>query len=232
MKTLTKFALVAVPALGMALAAPANAQVAGVATANTVVAIAKAKALIPAYQQIETTYKSYLDQMQAKRKERNDLLAKLDKNGDKNVDQSEMDAAEAAKDPTLALVAGKDKELEALQEPLAKAQMYVIDQLIDKYPAAQQTVVTTKKINMILAPDAFVWAPPTVDVTSAIVAELDKLVPTAATTPPAGWAPDQQTFEVYQRVQQMLAAAMQAQAARAAQAPASAGAGKAAPVGR
>ncbi|MBP6029871.1 MAG: OmpH family outer membrane protein [Sphingobium sp.] len=231
----SKVALAATPALALALAAaPAQAQVGGIATASTIVAIAKAKALIPAYQQIDGTYKSYYDQIQTKSKERNDLLVRLDKNGDKKVDQAEMDGAVAAKDPNLALVDAKEKEMAVLQEPIAKAQMYVVSQIIGKYPAAQQAVVTAKKINMILAPDAFVWAPPAVDVTTAITAEIDRVLPTATTTAPAGWNPDQQTYEVYQRVQQMLAAAMQAQAARAQApaAPAAPASGKAAPTGR
>ncbi|RXR30993.1 OmpH family outer membrane protein [Sphingobium fluviale] len=231
MKTFSKFALAAAPVLGLALAAtPAQAQIGGIATASTIGAIVKSKAMVQGYQTIDTTYKTYYDQLQAKGKERNDLLAKLDKNGDKNVDQAEMDAAEAAKDPNLVLIEAKEKEIVALQEPIAKAKMYVLSQIIGKYEPAQQTVVTAKKISMILAPDAFIWAQPTVDVTAAITAELDKALPTAATTVPAGWNPDQQVYEVYQRVQQMIAAAVQQQAQ--APRPAAPASGKAAPTGR
>ena len=208
-------ALAVVPASIMAIAAiPAQAQVAGVATANSTFAIARAKALGPAFQQVETTYKSYVDQMRTKQQEIQGLLAQLDKNGDKNVDQAEMDAATAAKSPVLAQIETKEREMDGLRAPLMKAQMYVIDQLVGKYAQAQQAVVTAKKLNYILAPDAFVWAPPAVDVTPAITAELDKLVPTAAATPPANWNPSQQTASVYQQVQQLMAAAAQQQAAR------------------
>lgn len=219
MKTISKLlTLAAVPASIMAIAAvPAQAQVAGVATANSTFAIARTKALGPAFQQIETTYKSYVDQMRTKQQEIQGLLAQLDKNGDKNVDQAEMDAATAAKSPVLDQIEAKEREMDSLRAPLVKAQMYVIDQLVAKYGQAQQAVVTAKKLNYILAPDAFVWAPPSVDVTPAITAELDKLVPTASTTPPAGWNPTQQTASVYQQVQQLMAAAAQQQAARAQQ---------------
>lgn len=232
MKTRSKLlALAAVPVSVLVLAAaPAQAQVAGVATANPTFAIARAKALGPAFQQIETTYKSYVDQMQAKQREIQGLLGQLDKNGDKNVDQAEMDAATAAKNPALAQVEAKEREMEGLRAPLVKAQMYVIDQLVGKYGQAQQAVVTAKKLNYILAPDAFVWAPPATDVTPAITTELDKLVPTAATTPPANWNPSQQSAAVYQQVQQLLSAAAQQQAARAQQQPPAAAAGQ--PAGR
>tara|TARA_R110000782_G_scaffold78276_4_gene155092 strand:+ start:33907 stop:34599 length:693 start_codon:yes stop_codon:yes gene_type:complete len=214
--------LASAPAMALAVV-PASAQVAGVATVNTTVAIARSKALMPAYKQIETTYASYITQMQTKRQEMNTLLAQLDKNGDKQVDQAEMDAAQASKNPVLTQVDAKEKEISTLQQPIIKAQVYVIDQIVDKYEAAQRAVVTAKKLNYILTPDAFAWAPPAIDVTDAITAELDKALPTANTTPPADWKPDQQTVSVYQQVQQLLSAAAQAQAARAQQAAPAAG---------
>lgn len=216
-------------------AVPANAQVGGVATANTILAIAQVKALGAAYKQIETTYGTYFTQMQSKRQEIQTLLQQLDKNGDKQVDQAEMDAAEAAKSPVLAQVEAKQKELSTLQQPIVKAQMYVIDQIIDKYDAAQQAVVASRKISYILAPEAFVWAPEAINVTSLISAEIDKTLPTANSNPPADWKPDQQTFQAYQQVQQLLGAAAQAQAARAQQQPAAAApasSGKKQPSGR
>lgn len=233
MKSISKFTALATASAGIAalVAMPAQAQVAGVATANATVAIAKAKALMPAYKTIETTYASYITQMQTKRTEMNSLLAKLDTNGDKNVDQAEMDAAEAAKNPVLAQVDAKEKEINNLQAPIVKAQVFAVSQLVDKYSAAQQAVVTAKKINFILSPDAFVWAPDAVDVTAAITAELDKAAPTLNTTPAADWKPDQQTFQVYQQIQQLFQAAAQVQAARAAQQSAPPAAGQQ-PAGR
>jgi hypothetical protein len=99
------------------------------------------------------------------------------------------------------------------------AQLYAVEQIALKYDAAQQAVITAKKINVILAPDAFVWAPEAVDVTPAITAELDKVVPSVSTTPPAGWRPSRQIGALYQQIQQLInAATQQAQAAAAAQA--------------
>ena len=198
-------------------AAPVQAQVGGVATANSVVAIAQAKALGDAYKQIDTTYASYYTQMQSKRQEMNGMLAKLDKNGDKEVDQAEMDAATAAKNPVLTQIDQKEQEINKLREPIAKAQIYVVEQIAQKYNAAQQAVVKAKKLNYILAPDAFVWAPDSINVTSDITTEIDKLLPAANVTPPADWKPTQQSANLYQQVQQLFATAAQIQAARAAQ---------------
>ena len=57
-----------------AIAVPANAQVAGIATADTSVAIARSKALGAGYQSISTQYASYAQQIQQKRKEINDII--------------------------------------------------------------------------------------------------------------------------------------------------------------
>ena len=169
-----------------AISVPASAQVAGIATADTAVAITRSKALGTAYQQIGTQYAAVAQQLQAKRVEINNLNAQLDTNKDKELTQAELDVAIKAKNPLLTQLDAKQKEINTLQEPVFLAQLYAVEQIALKYDAAQQAVITAKKINVILAPDAFVWAPEAVDVTAAITAELDKVVPSVPITPPAG----------------------------------------------
>ncbi len=204
-----------------AIAMPASAQVAGIATADTSVAIARSKALGTAYQQIGTQYASVAQQMQTKRTEINNLNAQLDTNKDKNLDQAEVDAAVKAKNPLLAQIDTKQKEINALQDPIVRAQLYSVEEIAKRYEAAQQAVITAKKISVILTPEAFVWAPDAVDVTTAITAELDKAVPSVAITPPADWRPSRQGAALYQSIQQLFnnAAQMQAAQAAAAQSP-------------
>ncbi len=198
------------------IAVPATAQVAGIATADTAVAIARSKALGTAYQQIGTQYASFAQQMQTKRTEINNLNAQLDTNKDKNLDQAEVDAAVKAKSPLLAQIDAKQKEINGLQDPIVRAQLFSVEQIAVKYEAAQQAVITAKKINVILTPEAFVWAPDAVDVTAAITAELDKAVPSVPISPPADWRPSRQGAALYQAIQQLFNAAAQQQAAQAA----------------
>ncbi|MCO4091858.1 MAG: OmpH family outer membrane protein [Sphingorhabdus sp.] len=199
-----------------AISVPASAQVAGIATADTAVAITRSKALGTAYQQIGTQYAAVAQQLQAKRVEINNLNAQLDTNKDKELTQAELDVAIKAKNPLLTQLDAKQKEINTLQEPVFLAQLYAVEQIALKYDAAQQAVITAKKINVILAPDAFVWAPEAVDVTAAITAELDKVVPSVPITPPAGWRPSRQIGALYQQIQQLInAASQQAQAAAA-----------------
>lgn len=214
--TIRKTAAVAALLSAAAIAIPASAQVAGIATADTAVAIARSKALGTAYQQIGTQYASFAQQMQAKRTEINNLNAQLDTNKDKNLDQAEVDAAVKAKSPLLAQIDTKQKEINALQDPIIRAQLYSVEEIAKRYEAAQQAVITAKKINVILTPEAFVWAPDAVDVTSAITAELDKAVPSVGITPPAEWRPSRQGAALYQSIQQLFNNAAQLQAAQAA----------------
>lgn len=209
-------AIVAALLSAAAIVAPAQAQVSGIATSDTSVAIARSKALSTAYQQIGTQYAAVAQQMQTKRQEINNLNAQLDTNKDKELTQAELDVAIKAKSPLLTQIDTKQKEINALQDPIILAQLYAVEQIALKYEAAQQAVVTAKKINVILAPDAFVWAPEAVDVTAAITAELDKSVPSVAIAPPANWRPSRQVGALYQQIQQLFNNAAQMQAAQAA----------------
>ena len=209
-------AIVAALLSATAIAVPATAQVAGIATAETAVAIARTKALGTAYQQIGTQYAAVVQQMQTKRQEINNINVQLDTNKDKELTQAELDAAVKAKNPLLTQLDEKQKEINTLQEPIILAQLYAVEQIAVKYEAAQQAVVAAKKISVILAPDAFVWAPEAVDVTSAITAELDKAIPAASITPPAGYRPSRQIGALYQQIQQLFNNAAQMQAAQAA----------------
>jgi Skp family chaperone for outer membrane proteins len=199
------------------ISASANAQVAGIAIANPTAVVAKSKALGAAYTQIGTTFSSNQNLMVTRSKEINELRKSLDTNKDNQLDQAEMDAAVKAKSPTLTSIDAKEAEIGQLQEPMIKAQVYAIEQILAKYNAAQQQVITAKKISMIMAPDALLWAPPAIDVTDAITASLDVMAPTVAITPPAGWQPSREAYGIQQQIEQLLRASAQQKQQQAAQ---------------
>lgn len=200
------------------MAAPASAQVAGIATLDTTDAIMQSKAFSTGYQQVGTQYATYAQQITAKRKEINDINALLDTNKDKNLTQPELDAAIKAKSPLITQLENKEKEIAQLQDPIVKAQAFVLESIADKYAQAQQQVVTQKKISLILSPEAFIWAPDAVDVTAAVTAALDAIAPSVAIVPPANWQPKQSTGPLYEQVQQRIVNAARVQAFRNAQA--------------
>ncbi len=195
----------------------ASAQVSGIATADIARAIINAKALGSAYQQIGTTFSGNAGLIQAKQKEMVALQKQLDTNKDNELNQAEMDAAAAAKSPAYVALGAKEEEINQLQAPAVKAQIYAIEMISAKYAAAQQQVITAKKISVILAPDAFLWAPPSVDITGDLTVALDALVPSVAVTPPANWQPSRSSVGLYQQISQMIENQARLQAAQAAQ---------------
>ena len=238
-------ALLAAP-VALAFAAPAQAQVNGIATASPVRVVDSSKAFAAAQQQIQTTFKAAFDQINARRqaaqKEAEPLLAQLDTNKDKKVDDAEINAAKAAKNPVLdkiaALQTAANNDVGKLSNPAARAELFAIESVLRQYDAAQLRVVTARKIGVILTPEAFMYAPDSADISDAITAELDKAVPTVSIQPPADWQPARETLALQQQLAQLeqmrayQAAAQQqrpagaAPAATAAPAPAAGGAKK------
>lgn len=220
---MTKIIALSLAALALGtVAAPASAQVAGIATADPTVAIYQSKAFIAANQQIQTTYKSQLDQITARNTaleaQLKTFVPAIDSNKDGRVSQDEFDAATAAKVPAAAQWAAAqqaaDQQNGALFAPIARAQAYAIEMIINAYPAAQTKVITDKKITVILTQGSLVYAPEAADVTAAIAAEIDKTTPTVSIAAPATWQPQQQTLQVQQALQQLSAMSARMRAAQ------------------
>lgn len=215
----TALTILTLTAAPLAFGSVATAQVSGIATANPTIAVAKTKAFSAAYSQIGTQYKSYFDQIDARNKTLNGLRAQLDTNNDKQLTQQELDAAVKANSPVLKSIETEEDEIQKLQTPAIKAQMFAIENIFKEYSNAQQQVVSDKKIGVILSPDAFLYAPPQTDVTDAITAALDARVPSVGTTPPADWQPQRNTISLHQQIQQLLMASARNQAAQQQQQP-------------
>lgn len=224
-KTFIAIALAAPAAL--AFAAPAQAQVTGsIATVDQLRAITASKAFTSSRQQISTTFKAALDQINARRTaaeaELQPLVMSLDANKDGQVSDAEIQAAQAAKNPNVAKIqtarTNAARDINRLEQPIAMAEAYSAELILQQYEGAQNRVVQAKKIGVILAPNSFIYAPPSSDVTEAVTAELDKVLPTAPITPPANWQPQGQTVQFLETLNQILAEAGRARAAQQAQA--------------
>lgn len=227
-----------------AVAAPAHAQVSGIAYANPTSVVGNSKAFAAANQQISTTYKTSFDQMQQRRTaldtELKPLVAQLDANKDGKVTDEEAKAAEAAKNPVIAKIntaqTNAQNDMAKLSNPAARAELFAIESILRQYEAAQLRVVTARKISVVLSPEVFMYAPESADISAAIVAEIDKSVPSVSIAPPADWQPSRDTLAVQQQLVQIAqirayqqAAQQQGGAAPAAGAPAAGG--KPAPAG-
>lgn len=199
MNTNTKMLLAAILVAPAAMLGATSASAQTVAVADPQAAITNTKAFTNAVNQIKTTYKAQLDQSAARRaavqKEIEPLALALDADKNGQVSQQELEAAQAAKRPEIAAIQQKQaavqQEIGRLEAPAARAQQYAAEQVAQKYDAALQSVVAKRNVQIIVRPEAVMFAQPTTDLTPVITAELDTLVPSVGITPPANWQPGQ-----------------------------------------
>lgn len=212
MKFLSKTFAAASIASAALVAGPAAAQVSGnIAVVNPPATIAASSALNTAYQQIGTTYSSQITQIQQKQQQAQTLLQQLDSNNDGNLDQTEQQAAQNA--PQAQQIQTLEREIAQLSNQIDSARVYAIEQILQQYGAALQTVTTADNIQVVLSPDGVSWSAPAANINQKVVAALNARVPSVQITPPQDWQPSQQAVGVYQQVQQILMVAASRQQA-------------------
>lgn len=216
MKLLSKTFAAASLAGAALVAGPVVAQVNGtIAVVNPPATIAGSSAFSAAYQQINTTYASQITQIQQKQQQAQTLIQQLDTNSDGNLDQAEQQAAQNA--PQAQQIQTLEREIGQLQNQVESARVYAIEQILQQYSAALQTVTTADNIQVVLSPEAVTWSAPAANINQKVVAALNTRVPSVQTTPPQNWQPSQQAVGVYQQVQQILMLAASRQQAAAPQ---------------
>jgi Skp family chaperone for outer membrane proteins len=190
MNILIKAALLAAaPVLAMPAISHAQA-VEGIAVADIQGAVQKSAAFITAMGQMKTTYATQIAAFEARSKALQGEIAPL---------VTAFQAAQKANTPQATLqtqynaIQAKQQaaqtELQRLSAPIARAQGYVEEQIGAKLDGAIKAAMVARKVNLVLNPQATISYQPSVDITDAVVAELNRTVPTVGITPPAGWQP-------------------------------------------
>ena len=210
MKLFTKTIAAAALAGTAAIATPAAAQVAGIATSSPEAVIVRSQARIAAYQQIDQQFAAQIGQIRTLRQEMQTLQQSLDTDSNGQLSQAELQANPGV----VQQIQQKEQQLGQASQPIVLAQTYAIEQLINDYQNVRQQVVQQKNIQLLLTPDAIQWAPEAVNVTDDLVAVLDQRVPTVQITPPEGWRPRQDSLAAQQTVSQVLMNGAQQQAAQ------------------
>lgn len=197
MKMIFKAAALALaPVAGVAMmAAPAAAQSKlGVGVADLETAVAKSAAFTNAMTAMQTTYKAQIDAFNA-RKGTLDGELQTKATEIQNL-QKQPGANQATLGPKIEAFQKRrgeiQQELSNLGRPIALAQAYVEEQITAKLDDALKAAMNKRKVDLVLVPNATVSYQPTVDITDAVTAELNTLVPSAQIVPPAGWQPGQQ----------------------------------------
>lgn len=218
-------------ALAAAVAVPAHAQVQGnIASADIPGSVIGSTAFQNAYKQIETSYSQQIELIRTRAQERQTLLAKFDKNSDKQVDEAEQEAMKKSADaPKLASL---EQEIQQLSNQIDSGRVYAIEQILVQAGPALEDVVKAKQIKVVLEPTSMLYAPPEIDITKDIVAALNTKVPSVQVVPPAGWQPSQEGVQIFQQINQRLQLAQMIQQRQAAQAQQQQQGNTAAPAGR
>ncbi|TIX51944.1 OmpH family outer membrane protein [Alteraurantiacibacter aquimixticola] len=213
----SKSALAATALAGVSLAlsaAPAQAQINGMASADIGVAVAGSQPLQSGYEQIRTTYQAQITQAEQLVQQRQGLIQQLDTNGNGQLDEAEQ-AALNDSNPTVQQINTIDQQIAQVQAPIQLAQLYVVNQVGQQYAPASQQVMSDRNIQIMLAPEAIDFAADGINVTPAVIEAINARLPNVSITPPQGWQPNQATIQLMQQVQQVRAivAAQQQQAA-------------------
>jgi Skp family chaperone for outer membrane proteins len=215
-------------ATATAVVAPsAQAQVAGIGTADEVQAIMTSNAFKNGFQAISTKYNDNLILIDSRGQEiqtlQQQLATQYDANKDNQLSAEEEAKMGASKSPLIDQLKAKQEEMQTLELPIRAAQVFVIDTLDKNYEQALKDVSATKKVSIVLSPDAVVWVanPALLNLNSALTARLDQLTPTVNITPPDPFSTSRRVLAIYEQIQQiqqqrMIAAIRQQQQQQAA----------------
>jgi Skp family chaperone for outer membrane proteins len=211
----------------IAVAPTAQAQVAGIGTADEVQSIMSTNAFKTGFQQISKTFDANLTLIDTRSQEiqalQQQLATQFDANKDNQLSPEEQAKMQASKSPIFDQVKAKEEEMQTLELPIRAAQIFVIDTLDKNYEQAIKDVSTAKKVSIVLSPDAVIWVanPALLNLNSALTARVDQLTPTVNTTPPDPFNTSRRVLAIYEQIQQiqqqrMIAAMRQAQQQQAA----------------
>lgn len=195
MKTLLKaIALSSVAVAASSVAVPAAAQSKlGIGVASLDVAVARTNAFTNGMKSIETTYKAQIDKRNQRGTVLQDEVQALESTARAEEARTPRNAAayQAAVTAYQNKARAAQQEIDQLNAPIQLAAAYVEEQINLKMDAAVKAAMAKRKVDLVLSPEAVVSRANGVDITDAIIAELNTMVPSVSVTPPANYRPGQ-----------------------------------------
>ncbi len=218
-------------ACALASATTASAQVQGnIGTVNAARALLQTSALQNAYNSIGTTYAAQIESLRTQSQQRQTLLKSFDTNGDNEVDDAEMAAKQGS--PEMTQLQTLQTSMKAQSDQIDFGKVYAIQEIYKQYGAALQEVITANQVQIVVTPEALIYAPNEADLTPKVTASLNTKVPAVGVVPPAGWQPTRASMQLFQEIEQTLAMAQAIQARQQASQQQAAPTVPPAPVGR
>jgi len=195
-------------ATSMLAATPAAAQaIKGLAVANPNAIVALSNAYKVSEQQRPVTYKSQIDQANARKTQieaqLRPLATKLE--ADARAANPNQVSLQTQYNQIQQIEQAGQQEINQILQPIALSRAYVIEQIGERLEAATKAAMSKQKITILLDSESVINADQTYNLNQAILNELNTVIPSAQLVPPAGWLPRQQ------REQQAAAAAAQGQ---------------------
>ena len=181
--------IAAAPAVG---GAPA---LAGIATADLEGIVGASAANRAAIQARQTQYKAQYDALEARQKSLNAQIEPLATKYQNDAKAAKPDQNSLIQQATVLqqMQENGKQELQTLAQPIALSEAYVQEQITDRLGAALNAAMAKKRISVLLNPSAIITTSNNAayDLSRDVLAELDRLIPTAQVVPPAGWEPRQ-----------------------------------------
>ncbi len=179
-----------VPAASLAQSRPAAAQT-GVGVANLEAAVAGSTAYQGAVTQIRTTYATQIQQHQTRAQALQTEVNALGQRVQQEQARTPRNEAalQAAGQAYQTRANAAQQELARLSQPFELANAYAREQVSLRLSEAVQAVATARGLGAIVSNEAVFYVAPSADVTTAITAELNRLVPTVSIAVPQGYRP-------------------------------------------
>ncbi len=198
--TLSAVALATVSVAALGISAPATAQVRqAIAVINVQQAIGQSAAAQTAGQQMQVTYKSTIDAFNARQtalqtelKQKQDALQAAATAAGQNAPPAKQTELQTQYAALQRRAQEAQAELQQVEQPIALARAYVIEQIGAKLSDAMKNVMTKNKIDLLLKDEAAEAYAPAADVTNLLIQEINALVPSVGIVPPQGWRPGAQ----------------------------------------
>lgn len=176
-----------------ATATSGGIRVPGLGVADLDAVINNADANRSAQTQRPVTYKAQIDAYQARGQQIQAQLKPL-------VEKFQRD--QAAPNPNQQALATQANTIQQIQEnaqrelneilkPVAYSEAYVTEQIEEKLDQAVKNAMTASKVTILIKPDAILATENSYNLSPAVLAELNKLIPNAQLVPPQGWEPRQ-----------------------------------------
>lgn len=193
---LTSFAAFGLAVTGSAIvvAVPAAAQaVKGIGVVNLRAVAANSSAFTTAQQQRQVTYKPQLDQAEQRRQQLNAQLQPLaDRfNRDRAAANPNQQSLQTQVTQIQQIQQRGNEEIQRILQPVALSVAYVEEQISERIGTAVENVAKRRNITLIFDPTTGspVYADNAYNMNQDVVAELNRLLPSAQLVPPAGWQP-------------------------------------------